>query len=176
VREIAIQKREHDLVLGTFGRGIYVVDDYSPIRIATPASLTTAATLYPVRDAVLFVPTLQYGLAGKAFQGEMLYTADNPPYGAVLTYHLKDGIKTLKEKRIEAEKEAEKAGRPIRYPSADELRAEADEEAPAVLLTVSGPTGTPVRVVTGPVGKGTAAGGVGPARAGASAAAESPAR
>jgi photosystem II stability/assembly factor-like uncharacterized protein len=154
VREIAIQKREHDLVLGTFGRGIYIVDDYSPIRIATPASLTTAATLYPVRDAVLFVPTLQYGLAGKAFQGEMLYTADNPPYGAVLSYHLKDGIKTLKEKRIEAEKEAEKAGRPIRYPSADELRAEADEEAPAVLLTVSGPAGTPVRVVTGPVGKG----------------------
>ena len=154
VREIAIQKRENDLVLGTFGRGIYIVDDYSPIRVATPASLTTAATLYPVRDAVLFVPTLQYGLAGKAFQGEMLYTADNPPYGAVFTYHLKDGIKTLKEKRIEAEKEAEKAGKPIRYPSADELRAEADEEAPAVLLTVSGPTGTPVRVVTGPVGKG----------------------
>ena len=84
VREIAIQKRENDLVLGTFGRGIYIVDDYSPLRAATPASLTTAATLYPVRDAVLFVPTLQYGWPGKAFQGEMLYTADNPPYGAVV--------------------------------------------------------------------------------------------
>ena len=103
VRDIAIQKREHDLVLATFGRGIYIVDDYSPVRLTTPASLTSAATLYPVRDAVLYVPTLPYGLPGKAFQGEMLFTADNPPYGAVLTYHLKDAIKTLKEKRIGAE-------------------------------------------------------------------------
>ena len=100
VREIAIQKRENDLVLGTFGRGIYIVDDYSPVRVATAATLTAAATLYPVRDAVLYVPTLRYGLPGKAFQGEMIYTAENPPYGAALTYHLKDEIKTLKQKRL----------------------------------------------------------------------------
>ena len=81
VREIAIQKRENDLVLGTFGRGIYVVDDYSPVRASTPSTLTDAATLFPVRDAVLYVPTLRYGLPGKAFQGEMLYSAENPPYG-----------------------------------------------------------------------------------------------
>ncbi|PYR21254.1 MAG: glycosyl hydrolase [Acidobacteria bacterium] len=154
VREIAIQKRENDLVLGTFGRGIYIVDDYSPVRVATAATLTAAATLYPVRDAVLYVPTLRYGLPGKAFQGEMLYTAENPPYGAALTYHLKDEIKTLKQKRLDAEKEAEKAGKPIRYPSADELRAEADEEPPAILLAVSGPMGTPVRVISGPIAKG----------------------
>jgi photosystem II stability/assembly factor-like uncharacterized protein len=154
VREIAIQKRENDLVVGTFGRGIYIVDDYSPVRVATPASLTTAATLYPVRDAVLYVPTLQYGMPGKGFQGEMFYTAENPPYGAVLTYQLKDEIKTLKQKRIDEEKDAEKAGKPIRYPTADQLRAEADEEPPAILLTISGPAGTPVRVVTGAVAKG----------------------
>ena len=154
VREIAIQRRENDLVLGTFGRGIYVVDDYSPVRAATPATLTTAATLFPVRDTVLYVPRLDYGLPGKAFQGEMLYAAPNPPFGVQLTYYVKDGIKTLKEKRIEAEKEAEKAGKPIRYPTPDELRAEADEEAPAMLLTVSDAAGTPVRVVTGPIAKG----------------------
>jgi photosystem II stability/assembly factor-like uncharacterized protein len=154
VREIAIQKRENDLVLGTFGRGIYVVDDYSPVRVATPAVLTTAATLYPVRDAILYVPTTQYGMPGKGFQGEMLFAAENPPYGASIRYHLKDEIRTLKQKRLDAEKEAEKAGKPIRYPTADELRAEADEEAPAILLAISGPTGAPVRVMTGPVAKG----------------------
>jgi hypothetical protein len=154
VREIAIQKRENDLVLGTFGRGIYIVDDYSPVRAATPGNSNSGATLYPVRDAVLYVPTLQYGLPGKAFQGEMFYSAENPPYGATFTYHLKEAIRTLKEKRLEAEKEAEKAGKPIRYPTPDELRAEADEEAPAVLLSVSDAAGTPVRVVTAPVGKG----------------------
>ncbi len=94
VREIAIQKRENDLVLGTFGRGVYIVDDYSPLRATTAATLAAAATLYPVRDAVMFVPTLQYGMPGKGFQGEMLYTAPNPPYGAVFTYRLKDGLKT----------------------------------------------------------------------------------
>jgi photosystem II stability/assembly factor-like uncharacterized protein len=154
VREIAVQKRENDLVLGTFGRGIYIVDDYSVIRATTGETLTANARLYPVRDAVLFVPTLQFGMPGQGFQGEMFYSAPNPPYGAMFTYYLKDGLKTLKEKRAEAEKAAEKAGRPVRYPTAEELRAEAAEEAPAILLTVTDSTGKPVRVVTGPVDKG----------------------
>jgi len=116
--------------------------------------MTSAATLYPVRDAVLYVPTVPYGMPGKGFQGEMFFTGDNPPYGAVFTYYLKEGLKTLKEKRTEAEQAAEKAGQPIRYPPADQLRAEANEEPPAILLTIASVSGTPVRVVTGPVAKG----------------------
>ena len=85
-------------------------------------------------------------------------------------------LKTLKQKRVDAEKAAEKAGQPIRYPTADELRAEADEEAPAILLTVSGADGTAGRVITGPIGEGDAARRVGSARAGASIAAEPSAR
>jgi len=151
VRDIAIQKRDNDLVLGTFGRGVYIVDDYSPLRSKTSE---TAATLHPIRDAVLFVPTMQFGMPGKGFQGEMLFSAPNPPYGAAISYQLKDAIKTLRQKRVDAEKAAEKAGQPIKYPTADELRAEADEEAPAILLTISGADGTPLRVITGPVEKG----------------------
>src|SRR5206468_267947 len=82
------------------------------------------------------------------------YSGQNPSYGALLTYYLKEGIKTLKQKRLDTESAAEKAGRPIRYPTADELRAEADEEPPAILLTVSNSGGAPVRVITGPVEKG----------------------
>ena len=99
VREIVIQKRENDLVLGTFGRGIYIVDDYSAVRATTPETLNAASTLYPVRDALLYVQTLQYGMKGKGFQGETFFNAPNPPYGAVFTYRLKDGLKTLKQKR-----------------------------------------------------------------------------
>ena len=154
VREIAIQRRENDVVLGTFGRGVYIVDDYSPLRASFSDGEAAAATLYPVRDAVLFVPTMPYGMPGKGFQGEMFYAGQNPPFGAAFTYHLKEGLKTLKEQRVDAEKAAEKAGRPIKYPTADELRAEADEEAPAMLLTVKDASGTPVRVITGPVQKG----------------------
>src|SRR5206468_11951459 len=83
VREIAIQKRENDLVLGTFGRGIYIVDDYSPLRAPVPDRATNRATLYPVRDAVLYVPTLQYGMPGNGFQGETFYSGQNPPFGAM---------------------------------------------------------------------------------------------
>jgi photosystem II stability/assembly factor-like uncharacterized protein len=155
VADIAIQKRENDLVLGTFGRGIYIVDDYSPLRLSTTESLARAATLFPVRDAVMFVPTQQFGGRANAFQGEMLYAGDNPPYGAIFTYALKDPLKTLKQKRVDAEKVAEKAGQPIRYPTPDELRAEAAEEAPAILLTVMDSAGKAIRVIPGTTTKGT---------------------
>ncbi len=140
--------------MATFGRGFYVLDDYSPLRATTAATVANAATLYPVRDAMLYVQTQQYGGAGNAFQGEVLYSANNPPYGAVITWYMKDGLKTLKEKRVEAEKAAEKAGKPIQYPTADQLRAEEEEEPPAVLVTIIDASGREVRTVTGPVGKG----------------------
>jgi len=154
VREIAIQKRENDLVLGTFGRGIYILDDYSPLRAATAEALAKPATLFPVKDALLYVPTRQFGGAGKGFQGEMFYAADNPPFGAVFTYHLKESLKTLRQKRADAEKAADKAGKPIRYPSADELRSETDEEAPAIVLTIADEKGQPLRTITGSTSSG----------------------
>jgi photosystem II stability/assembly factor-like uncharacterized protein len=154
VREIAVQKRHDDLVLGTFGRGIYILDDYRPLRSTTLEMAQKPATLVGARDAMLYVPTQKYGGRGKSFQGEMLYTADNPPYGAVITYHLKESLKTLKQKRVDAEKAAEKAGKTIDYPSFDALRAEADEEAPAILLTISDESGAPIRTITGPATAG----------------------
>jgi photosystem II stability/assembly factor-like uncharacterized protein len=154
VREIAIQKRHNDLVLGTFGRGVYVVDDYSPLRSATLEMTQKPATLVGARDAMLYVPSQRYGGRGKAFQGEMLYANDNPPYGAVITYYLKDSLKTLKQKRVDAEKAADRAGKPIEYPSFEVLRAESEEEAPSILLTISDEAGTPIRTITGPASSG----------------------
>jgi photosystem II stability/assembly factor-like uncharacterized protein len=150
VRDLAIQKGENDLVVGTFGRGIYVLDDYSPLRGLKPESLQKEAALFPVKDALLFVPTRQFGGRGKAFLGESFYTADNPPFGATFTYYLKEELRTKKQQRLAAEK---KAGAP-RYPTADELRAEAEEEPPAVLLTVADEEGHEVRTLTGPVSAG----------------------
>src|SRR5205807_9207102 len=129
-------KQMNDLVVGTFGRGIYVLDDYTPLRVANKELLARGSVLFPVRPAPLYVQTRQYGLRGKGFQGEAFYTADNPPFGATFTYYLKDAIKTRKQKRHEAEKEAalKKGGAP--YPSREQLRSEEDEEAPAILLTI----------------------------------------
>ncbi|MFN8058942.1 MAG: hypothetical protein U0Q12_07235 [Vicinamibacterales bacterium] len=154
VHDLAIHKREHDLVVATFGRGIYVLDDYRPLRGLTSTTVDAEATLFPAKDALLYVPTEQYGLRDKAFQGESFFTGDNPPYGAIFTYHLKDGLKSLKERRQEADKAAERAGTAPARPTNDELRAEALEEPPAVVFTVTDEAGAQVRTITGPVGSG----------------------
>jgi hypothetical protein len=148
---LAIQRKENDLVVATFGRGFYILDDYSPLRGITPEKLKENAILFPVKDALQYIPTRQYGGAGKAFLGESFYTADNPAFGATFTYYLRDPLKTKKEQRQEAQRKDPKAP----YPSKEELRAEAEEEAPAILLTIADEKGKPIRVVTGPVKAGT---------------------
>jgi hypothetical protein len=90
---MAVQKRENDLVLGTFGRGFYILDDYSPLREISPQSLAEDARLFPLRDAYLFAPV---GLApaGTAGIGAMAgnWTTPNPPFGAVFTYHIRQPL------------------------------------------------------------------------------------
>ena len=92
----------------------------------------------------------KYGLRGKAFQGSAFYTADNPPYGATFTYYLKDTLKTLRQKR----QGADKKGGKIANATQDQLRAEAEEEPPAILVTISDADGQMVRTLTGPVAQG----------------------
>ena len=89
VRDMAVQRRETDLVLGTFGRGFYVLDDYSPLREMTAESLSSDAYLFPLRDAYLFNPTGS-APAGSASIADLAgnFTTPNPPTGAVFTYHV----------------------------------------------------------------------------------------
>ncbi len=82
VRDLDVQERENDLVLGTFGRSFYVLDDYSPLREVSAAALEEEARLFPLRDAYL------YNVLGQQQAVESNWTAPNPPYGAVFTYHM----------------------------------------------------------------------------------------
>jgi photosystem II stability/assembly factor-like uncharacterized protein len=154
VKDLAIQRKANDLVIGTFGRSIYIIDDYSALRMLRPEYTAKNAILFPVRDAVLFVPNAQFGGAGKAFLGASFYTAENPAFGAMFTYYLKDALKTRKQIRKDAEKAAEKKGEPVPYPTPEELRAEAEEEAPTVFLVIADAEGNVVRTVFGPTGEG----------------------
>jgi len=124
------------------------------LRSLTPVHLQSDCLLFPGKSALLYIQSRKYALRGKAFQGAAFYTADNPPFGATFTYYLKDTILTQKEKRRQAEKEAAKKGQGTPYPSPDQLRAEAEEEAPAILFTIADSTGAKVRTLTGPVKKG----------------------
>ncbi len=154
VRDLAVQKREGDLVIATFGRGFYVLDDLTPLRFAKPADLDKDALTFPVKRALAYIPSLPLGYKEKAFLGETYFTAPNPPFGAVFTYYLKEELKTKRKARLDAEKEAEKKGADVPYPEAAALRAEAREEDPAVVLTVKDADGNVVRRLTGPVKAG----------------------
>ncbi len=145
VRDMEIQKRENDLVLGTFGRGFYVLDDYTPLRNLKKEDLDKQAVIYPIKDALMYIPSTPLGVRGKGFLGESFYTADNPPVGAVFTYYLKDNLKTLKDKRKEADKEKAKRNESPYYPSIDSLRVEDEQPAPHLLFTVTDETGNVVR-------------------------------
>jgi photosystem II stability/assembly factor-like uncharacterized protein len=154
VRDLNIQKRENDLVLGTFGRGIYILDNYTPLRLLKPEMLKQDALLFPVKDALMYIQSQPLGGRGKSFQGESFYTAENPPFGATFTYYLKEELKTRKTKRQEAERDAQRKGAVIGLPTRSDFRAEEEEEAPAVFFTITDSSGRVVRRLTGPVTAG----------------------
>jgi hypothetical protein len=137
VRDLDIQRRENDLVLGTFGRGFYVLDDYTPLRMVDEAVLAREAVLFPVKPAWHYATRARLGgRTGRGSQGASYFAAENPPFGAVFTYYLHDKRMTRQERRHANEKEARAAGQPTPYPALDDLRAEDHEREPALHLVV----------------------------------------
>jgi len=149
VRDIAIQQRENDLVLGTFGRGFYVLDDYSSLRTLIE-DIPNDASLFEVRDPLLYIEKAPLGLPGKSFQGDSYFTGENLGPVAIFTYMLKEAPKSSKETRRENEKESENDP----YPSYDELKAERTEIDPYLIFTVKNASGKIVRKLTTKPAKG----------------------
>lgn len=149
VRDLAIQKEMNDLAIGTFGRGIYILDDYSPLREITAELVKNPAHLFTPSSAWLYVQTRKFGLSGKGFRGASFYTASNPPFGATLTYYLAETIKTSKAQRREQEKKGK-----INFPNEDQLRHEANEERPLILLAVTNSKGEVMRTISAPATAG----------------------
>ena len=154
-RDLAIQRRENDLVGATFGRSFYVLDDYSPLRVIDDEMLKeNEFKLFPIRTAKQYLQDNVLG-GGKGSQGDGFYAAENPPYGAVFTYYLKESIKTAKEERKKREAKLRKADKDVPVPDAEELEKEEREEKPAIVFTVTDGEGTVVDRVTGPASSGT---------------------
>jgi len=150
VRDIKIQQREKDLVIATFGRGFYILDDYSSLRGLTFEKLdTTDAMIFPVRDALMYIQDGdRYG------QGSAVFKAKNPEFGANITYYVKEVPKTLKQKRLKEEKELFKEGKPIPTPTKEQLDAEKNETGPYLIFSIKDKTGTEVRKLFAKGGKG----------------------
>ncbi len=155
VRDVAIHKGEDDLVLGTFGRSFYVLDDYSALRDMSEEQLAAAPQLFPVADALLFNQTSRLGgREGRGSQGAAYYTAENQPFGAIISYYLPEKLNTIAEARRKAEKELRKDGGDVPYPDWDELRAEDEENAPQVMLVIRDDKGNLVQRVPASRSKG----------------------
>ncbi len=85
-RDLAIQRREHDLVGATFGRGFFVLDDFSALRHLHTKALASEGGLFPPRDTWVYE---EIGYVEAAFGN---YATPNPPFGSTLSYYLRDGL------------------------------------------------------------------------------------
>ena len=144
VRDLDIQRDWDDLAVASFGRGFYILDDYSPLRGLSAERLQSqAAILFPVRDALSYIEQPSRVVD----RGDAFFVADNPPFGAVFSYVLRDGLTTAQERRIEAERKARATGAEPPLPSMEELRAEDLEVEPQLLAVVRTADGAVVRRV-----------------------------
>jgi len=150
VRDLAIQERESDLVLATFGRGFYVLDDYSPLRSVTPELLEADGVLFDVGKAWLYVEGSRIGERDAGSLGETYWMGDNRPFGAIFTYYLREGWESAKDKRRKSELETIAAGRQIEFPEFSTLRREDREEDGFVVAVVSDAEGNVVRRLSAP--------------------------
>ena len=150
VMELEIQRRNNDLVAATFGRGIYILDDYTPLRKLNKKQLESETLLFAPEKVPVYIQDSPLGSGPKGYQGDSYYTAPNPDYGATFTYYLKESLNTLKKERQESEKKLAKDNQDIFYPSWEDLRKEDREDQPLVILTVSDSENHVVSRITAP--------------------------
>ena len=151
VRDIEIQRRENDLILGTFGRGFYVLDDYTPLRSMADEWKAQPAHLFAVRKAPLYIEGSRLGLnTGLGAQGSTYFAAPNPPFGAIITMHLREGLETQKERREAAQKKARDGGDAHPFPTDADVRAEDRENEPAIFVTIEDEAGNVGRRIDAP--------------------------
>ncbi|NNE99336.1 MAG: glycosyl hydrolase, partial [Pyrinomonadaceae bacterium] len=150
-RDVKIHREENDLAVGTFGRGIYILDDYTPLRSINAAALNQKALLFaPGRPVKWYQRDSQFTRT----DGDDAYVAKNPDHGATFTYYLKESVATLKSKRQMAEKKMVKDGKFPKYPSWEAVEKEIEEAKPAVYLEIRDYAGNFVNRVAAKPSKG----------------------
>ena len=87
VDDIAIHSRDNDLILGTHGRSIWVLDDMTPLEKLSEGVLASDLHLFDVRDAVGYRINNHKGNTG-----HKMFIAPNPPEGALIHYFLNDEV------------------------------------------------------------------------------------
>ncbi|MEZ5332061.1 MAG: glycosyl hydrolase [Thermoanaerobaculia bacterium] len=126
IHDLIVHPRENDLILGTHGRALWILDDATPLQLWSPEVAAEPAHLFPVRTATRFPSQFtRYGLGDKEFK------APNPETGALITYSLAESL--------DAEPDSE---------GADEAdRPEEGDAEPRLEVVVLDASGTVVRTL-----------------------------
>ncbi len=148
-RDITIQKRENDLVGASFGRGFYVLDDYSALREMSKERLAQEGSLFSTRDALWYIPRSITGNTGADY-----YFADNPEFGATFTYHLSKSYSTMKKERIKNEKELDKKGQSFPKIDWNAINDESRDEGTKIWISIKNLDGEVVNKVNASNRKG----------------------
>lgn len=150
IRDLEIHQGEDDLIAASFGRGFFILDDYSYLREASAEVATKEAHLFAVKDALQFV---QKNPDSRSL-GHGFYTSPNPRYGASFTYRMAQSSISLSQQRKARESALIAEGKPVPYPSWEALEDEEEEEITALVFTIRDAEGKLIRRITGPSGKG----------------------
>ncbi|HEX8881747.1 MAG TPA: hypothetical protein VF749_17015, partial [Candidatus Acidoferrum sp.] len=141
VDDIEIQGRDNDLVLATHGRSIWIFDDLAPLEKMDASVANSPLTFFPPRTATSWFLRQRRWSAG-----QQMFTAKNPPYGALLSYYLKEAVPAETARRSSEDRTETAAQRPRR-----EARAEAPEgKEGRVKITVLDKDGKVIREFDGP--------------------------
>ena len=150
IRDLEIHEGEDDLVAASFGRGFYIVDDYSPLREYSKPIESKVAHLFSVKSSYQYI----VAAPEKTATGHNFFTSPNPPYGVKLSYYLGNSVQSNFEERQRAESNKFKRGEIIDYPTAEKLEAEAKEKTPKIYLTITDSEGGVVRRISSNKNKG----------------------
>jgi flagellar hook assembly protein FlgD len=137
------------LVVATFGRGFYVLDNYSSLRSLSDEINKKEAHLFDINEALLYFPASNLN-----YQGDVHFRTPNPKPSATFEYYVKNEFESLKKKREKAMKAAEKAGSKFVYPTEKELLAEKEEVKPTLVFTIYDMDGNIMRKLSLPLSKG----------------------
>lgn len=151
-RDVQLQRRDDDIVGATFGRGVWILDDYAPLR--TLAAGNAGEGVLPLRNTWWFVPEAINQATGRPTLGSDAWEGANPPHGATFTVHVPDLPETAAESRRDREAELRAAGADVPFPGYEALRGERNESGPRVMVEVSDASGTVVRRVPVPASAG----------------------
>ncbi len=152
-RDLAIHKGENDLVAASFGRGFYILDDYSFLRDLDKQTLAKQAALFPISDAHLYYPKNDGRQKSGSLGGQHFY-GENQPFGALISYYVKEVDETAEALRKKEEKEKDKQNEDVSFPGWSSLDAEKVELKSEYWLIIKDERGSIVRKMNVPAKKG----------------------